>query len=189
MMSMELVLVVGTLLGFGFFLWSSQNILVGKKNQVEQVNASVDVILKKRFDLIPNLVETVKQYMQHEQGVLEQITALRSKAQAAPTGTEKFELANEASALMGKAINIAMEAYPELQASTQFTTLQNAITEVEEQLSAARRAYNSAVTDYNNALEMFPTSLVAGMMNYQRQAVFEAAAHERATPNVKQLFN
>jgi LemA protein len=190
MMGIELLLGMGavTMLGIGFFLWSSQNILVGKKNQVEQVNASIDVILKKRFDLIPSLVETVKQYMQHEQGVLERITALRSKALATPVGEEKFALANEAKALMGSAINIAMEAYPELQASTQFTHLQGSIAEVEEQLSAARRAYNSAVTDYNNSLEMFPTSMVATSMNYKRQAVFEAAAEERIVPNVKQLF-
>ena len=190
MMGMELVLGLGIagVLGLVFFLWSSQNILVGKKNQVEQVNASIDVILKKRFDLIPSLVETVKQYMQHEQGVLERITALRSQALATPVGEEKFALANEAKALMGSAINIAMEAYPELQASTQFSKLQGSIAEVEEQLSAARRAYNSAVTDYNNSLEMFPTSMVANAMNYKRQAVFEAAAEERAVPNVKQLF-
>lgn len=143
---------------------------------------------KKRFDLIPSLVETVKQYMQHEQGVLERITALRSQALSTPVGEEKFALANEAKALMGSAINIAMEAYPQLQASAQFYKLQGSIAEVEEQLSAARRAYNSAVTDYNNSLEMFPSSIVANMMNYKRQAVFEAAAEERAVPNVKQLF-
>ena len=86
MVGLELMLGLGTVVGVGFFLWASQNILVGKKNQVEQVNASIDVILKKRFDLIPSLVETVKQYMQHEQGVLERITALRSQALATPVG-------------------------------------------------------------------------------------------------------
>ncbi len=164
------------------------NSLIGKKNQVEYAYSGVDVQLKKRHDLIPNLVASVKQYMEHERGLLERITELRSRAMN-PNLPEGERMQLEA-ALSGALRNlmVAVENYPQLQANEKFTHLQASLNEVEEQIAAARRTYNAAVTDYNNAIEMFPTNLIASTMGLKRRAVFEAEETERATPSVAQLF-
>lgn len=165
------------------------NTLVGKKNQVENVTGSIDALLKKRYDLIPNLISAVKAYMKHESGVLTQITELRTKALSGGiSDDEKIDINSK----LGKAISgvmVAVENYPELKANTNFLQLQAAINEVEEQISAARRAYNAAVTDYNNAVEMFPTNIFAGIFGYKRKKVFEALEEERKNINVGKMFN
>ena len=177
------VVVVVLLAVFGMY-----NSLVGKKNQVENAFASIDTILKKRYDLIPNLVATVKQYMQHEAGVLREVTELRSKAMSGQVSSDDaVDLNNRIGRALG-GIMVAVERYPELKASDNFQQLQRTLNEVEEQLSAARRAFNSSVTDFNNAVEMFPTNIMAGMMNYQRRKLFEVPEAERQNPNVKDLF-
>ncbi|MDM7461401.1 MAG: LemA family protein [bacterium] len=164
------------------------NSLIAKKNQVEYAYSGVDVQLKKRHDLIPNLVASVKQYMEHERGLLERITELRSRAMN-PDLPEGERMQVEA-ALSGALRNlmVAVENYPQLRANENFMHLQASLNEVEEQIAAARRTYNAAVTDYNNAIEMFPTNLIASTMGLKRRAVFEAEEAERATPNVAQLF-
>ncbi len=165
------------------------NSLVGKKNQVTNVFASIDTLLKKRYDLIPNLISTVKTYMEHERGTLTEITELRAKATSGQlSDDDKVELDNKISKALG-GIMIAVENYPDLKANQNFLQLQGSLNEIEEQISAARRAYNTAVTDYNNAIEMFPTNLVASMMNYQLKKVFEIAASERKNVDVKGLFS
>lgn len=165
------------------------NSLIGKKNEVEKIFAGVDAVLKKRYDLIPNLVAAVKNYMQHEAGVLTEITELRAKATSGQlSDDEKVDLDNKISRAFG-GIMVAVENYPDLKASQNFMQLQRSLNEVEEQISAARRAYNAAVTDYNNAVEMFPTNILAGMMNYQRKQVFEIAEAERQNVNVGELFS
>jgi len=183
MIILAVVVVVLLVAVFGVY-----NSLVGKKNQVENAFASIDTILKKRYDLIPNLVATVKQYMQHEAGVLTQVTELRAKAMSGGVSSnEAVDLNNQ----IGKAIGgimVAVERYPDLKASENFQQLQRTLNEVEEQLSAARRAFNASVTDYNNAVEMFPTNIMAGMMGYERRKLFEVAESERQTPDVKNLF-
>jgi LemA protein len=164
------------------------NSLVGKKNQVINVFATVDALLKKRYDLIPNLVATVQNYMQYEKDVLTRVTELRSKAISGKvTDDEKIAIDREISGAL-RGIMVAVENYPDLKANQGFLQLQATLTEVEEQISAGRRAYNAAVTDYNNAVEMFPTNLMAQMMNYQRRAVFEIAAGEREPVDVQQMF-
>lgn len=165
------------------------NSLVGKKNAVEYAFASIDAILKKRFDLIPNLVATVKQYMQHERGTLESITALRAKAMSGRLSSDEATAMDGQFSRALRGIMVAVEAYPELKASENFQQLQRTLNEVEEQLSAARRAFNAAVTDFNNAVEMFPTNLMAGLMGYRRRQLFEIPETERQTPNVGNLFN
>lgn len=165
------------------------NTLVGKKNQVENVFASVDALLKKRYDLIPNLISTVKTYMQHERGTLTDITELRAKATSGQlSDDEKVDLDNKISKALG-GIMIAVENYPDLKANQNFLQLQSTLNEVEEQISAARRAYNATVTDYNNAVEMFPTNILAGMLNYQRKTVFAIPQEQRKNINVGDLFN
>jgi LemA protein len=165
------------------------NSLISKKNQVENIYASVDTLLKKRFDLIPSLVATVQEAMKHEKSTLEEITALRS--QAMKGGVSSDQMANidsKLSSLLGS-IMVAVEDYPELKANENTLNLQYSLNEIEEQLSAARRAYNQAVTDFNNAIEMFPTNILAGYMRYTRKQVFIIVESERKNPNVKDLFN
>jgi LemA protein len=164
------------------------NSLVGKKNAVEQAFASIDVYLKKRYDLVPNLVAAVKEYMKHEAGTLERITALRARAADPNLSTdEKVALNNELGAALG-GIRVAVEAYPQLKANENFMQLQRSLNEIEEQLAASRRSFNAAVTEFNNAVEMFPTNLMAGMMGYRRRPLFETPEAERKNVNVGQLF-
>jgi len=165
------------------------NSLVAKKNQVENIFASVDTQLKKRYDLIPNLVSSVSKYMEHEKSILEEVTKLRSEANKPNISDgEKIALDAKMSSALGS-IMIAVENYPELKANENVMHLQRTLNEVEEQISAARRAYNQAVTDYNNALEQIPTNFMANAMNYQRKEVFEIHDSERQNVNVKELFN
>ena len=165
------------------------NSLVAKKNQVENIFASVDTQLKKRYDLIPNLVASVSKYMKHEKSILEDITKLRSEANKPNISNEhKMALDAKMSAALGS-IMIAVENYPDLKANENVMHLQHSLNEVEEQISAARRAYNQAVTDYNNALEQIPTNFMASAMNYSKKDVFEISEGERQNVNVKELFN
>lgn len=164
------------------------NSLVGKKNQVANAFSSIDVLLKKRFDLIPNLAEMVKRYMKHEADVLTRVTDIRAKAAAGPmTDAETVELDKTVTGTLGR-IMVAVENYPDLKASENFLNLQASLNEVEEQISAARRAYNASVKDYNNALEMFPSNLVAGLMRYQQKVFFAIDAQEAQPVDVGRLF-
>lgn len=165
-----------------------RNRLVRKRNETENIFGTVDAILMKRSSLIPNLVATVQQYMVHEKDTLTQLTELRARAISPDISSdEKIQLHNKINQTLG-GIMVAVEAYPDLKASRNFLDLQASLNEVEEQLSASRRAYNGAVTDYNNAVEVFPSNLVAGMMAYKRKAVLEATEAERKNVNVKELF-
>ena len=165
------------------------NLLIRRKNQVINVFGSMDALLKKRFDLVPNLISTVQVYMKHERDILQALTELRAKAINPNLGEqEKVDMQNKLTkALDG--ILIAVENYPDLKASQNFLHLQASINEVEEQISAGRRAYNAAVTDYNNAVEMFPTNIMALLMGYRTKQVFEIPQTERQNVNVKSLFN
>jgi LemA protein len=168
---------------------SMYNSLIGKKNQVENIFAGVDAVLKKRYDLVPNLVAAVKNYMQHEAGLLTEVTELRAKAASGTLSSdEKVSLDNRISKAIG-GIMVAVENYPNLKANENFMQLQRSLNEIEEQISAARRAYNAVVTDYNNAIEMFPTNMLASMISYKRKNVFEISEKERQNVNVGKLFS
>jgi len=165
------------------------NNLVSARNNVENAFGSIDAMLKKRYDLIPNLVETVKAYMKHEKDTLTQITELRTKAVSGSMSTdEKINLENQLSSMM-RNVMVAVESYPDLKASEQFTMLQRSWNEAEEQISAARRSYNSAVTQYNNAVEKFPSSIIASMFNHKRKTVFEIPQAERENVSAKTMFS
>ena len=165
------------------------NSLVAKKNQVENIFASVDTQLKKRYDLVPNLVASVSKYMEHEKGILEDITKLRSEANKPNISDKnKIELDAKMSAALGS-IMIAVENYPDLKANENVMHLQRSLSEIEEQISAARRAYNQAVTDYNNALEQIPTNFMANAMHYRKKDVFVISESERQNVDVKKLFD
>ncbi len=165
------------------------NSLVGKRNQVSNAFSAIDVMLKKRFDLIPNLVEVVKQYTTYEQETLTKIVGLRSKATFEnSSNAEKAAIDAELSTTV-KGLMINVENYPDLKANTNFLNLQNTWSESEEQIAAARRTYNAAVTDYNNAIMMLPGSLFAGLLNYYPMSVLTTAEEERKNISAKELFN
>lgn len=179
-------IIIAVLLIFGVSIYNS---LIGKKNQVANAFSAIDAMLKKRFDLLPNLIETVKQYMQYEGDLLTKVVELRAKA-AIPnlSNEEKLDLDKQlGSSVKGLMVNV--ENYPDLKANQNFLNLQSTWTESEEQIAAARRAYNSSVTDYNNAIMMFPGSIFAGMMSYQPIAVLTNTEEERKNISAKDLFN
>lgn len=167
---------------------SMYNSLVRKKNQVENAFASIDVMLKQRFDLIPNLVASVQQYAKHEAGTFSAITEMRNKSYSSLSESEKADFDKNFSGIRSKFFAVA-ENYPELKASENFLQLQRALNETEEQLAAARRTFNACVTDYNNAVQSFPTNLLAGMMGFTGKTVLTIPEAERVAPNVKNLFN
>ncbi len=177
------ILAIGALVVFALY-----NMLIGKKNAVEHAFATIDVFLQRRFDLIPNLVATVGQYARHEADTLTRIAELRAgKSRERRNSDEQVAVDNELSAGLGR-LFATIEAYPELQASRHFLQLQRALNEAEEQIAAARRAFNAAVTDFNNAVEMFPTSLVAGAMGYTRRTLLATPESERVAADLNSAF-
>ncbi|MEC6796889.1 LemA family protein [Photobacterium sp. S4TG1] len=163
-----------------------RNSLIGKKNQVANAEASIDVMLKKRFDLLPNLIETTKAYMKHEQSVLTELTALRQQSQHVDTAN-KPQLDKQLSEAVSH-FKIAIEAYPDLKANENTILLMRSINETEEQISAARRSFNAAVTRYNNAIEMFPSSFIANQMMLTTLPLFEITDIERTNIDAARLF-
>ena len=165
------------------------NGLIAKKNAVENSFGTMDALLKKRYDLIPNIVATAQQYMNYEKDTLTKITELRAKAISGNISTdEKTTLSNQVAPLLRNILANA-ENYPELKANSNFTDLQSALKELEEQIAGSRIGYNGIVTEYNNGIEMFPSNFVAGLMGLQRKPVFETPAEERKNVNVRELFN
>ena len=171
----------------GFFLIGVYNTLIRRRNMVDQAFSTIDVQLTQRYDLIPKLVETVKQYMGHERSLLEDIVRLRSQAVAAKNPADKIAADNQLTRAMGQ-LNVTMENYPQLKASDTFVQLQRSLNEVEEQLAAARRSYNAAVTDYNNAVQTFPNSMIAGATGFGLRQTFVAEEAKRRDVDMKSLF-
>lgn len=163
------------------------NSLIRRRNVVDQAYSTIEVQLVQRYDLIPKLVETVKQYMGHERSLLEDIVRLRGEAMRASNPGDKIRKDNELSSALGQ-LNVTMENYPQLKASDNFVQLQRALNEVEEQLAAARRSYNGAVVEYNNAVQTFPSSLVAGSMNFGTRQMFVADEKKRGDVDMRGLF-
>jgi LemA protein len=167
------------------FVWA-YNTVVARKNQVENAFGAVEAQLKRRRDLIPNLVEAVKEYMAYERDLLERLTWLREWAERTQ-GEEHLKAEGELSQAL-RQIWARLEAYPELKASGNFLQLQAALTEIEDSIAAARRFYNQAVTDYNNALEQIPFVFIARAMGLARQPVFTIPEEERSNPDLGELF-
>ncbi len=165
----------------------SYNALIRKKNQVEFSYSGVDVMLKKRYDLIPNIVQSVQKIMTHESSLFERITALRSKISDGMDTEKRFGLENEMSQLLGQ-LNVTMENYPDIKSNENMLHLQRTLTETEEQISASRRAYNSSVNSFNNSIESIPSNIMAGCLEYTSKIYFEATEIERTMPQVGQLF-
>ncbi|MES2798421.1 MAG: LemA family protein [Bacteroidota bacterium] len=157
---------------------SANNKLVALKNNRENTFADIDVFLKQRYDLIPQLVATVKGYMEHESSVLTRVTEARSNAINASGTNAKVTADNELSKAMG-AFNVQVEAYPDLKANANFIQLQGEIAAMEAQLSGARQEFNTATRDLNNAIEQIPSNWVAQMKNMTVQPMFDLGAETR----------
>ncbi|MDD5454937.1 MAG: LemA family protein [Candidatus Ratteibacteria bacterium] len=161
------------------------NALVGLRNQVKNAWSQIDVQLKRRHDLIPNLVETAKGYMQHERGTLESITKARSDAMSAQSVGEKAKAETALSSAMSKFF-LVVENYPDLKANQNFLAVQEELTSTENKIAFARQNYNDQVLFFNNKIQMFPSNIVAGMFNFKSQEFFEVEGkEERAVPKVK----
>jgi len=166
------------------------NGLISKKNKLKSAESTIDIMFKKRHDLIPNLIETVKRYMQHEAGTLTEITKLRQALVGGTnmTTSERNNLENQLSTQIS-GLKLTVENYPDLKANTNFLDLQRSLNEVEEQLSAARRAYNASAVNYNNGLQMFPSNIIANMMKLEEAAFYDIPEQEKTNPNVGNLFD
>lgn len=166
---------------------SIYNSLVTLRQRVENAWSQIDVQLQRRFDLIPNLVESVKGYMTHESEVLEKVTALRSSWANATTVAEKSELDTQLTGAL-KTIMAVSENYPDLKANQNFSELQEELRATENKISASRQFYNDTVTRYNTKLEVVPSNIIAGIFGFKPKDLFEAESEE-ARKNVKVNFN
>ncbi len=165
------------------------NSLVNRKNQIANAEGSVDAMLKKRFDLIPNLVDTCKVYLSHEKDVFNHLAELRTQSTGGKMDITQMENINAAATKTVGNLLLMAENYPELKSSNNFIQLQAAWNETEDQIAASRRFYNSAVTEYNNAMQMFPSNIVAGIFGYKTKQVFSVEEIEKANVSAKNLFN
>ena len=166
------------------YVISTYNSLIVARNKVHDQFSQIDVQLKRRFDLIPNLVETVKGYAKHESETLEKVIAARNNYANAKTDAEKLAASKEMSRGVMNIMALA-ESYPDLKANTNFIDLQNQLREVEDKISYARQFYNDTVLMYNNKVEMFPGNIIASMFNFTKEAFFEADEAERENVQVK----
>lgn len=178
----SILLAILAVLAFGM-VWVF-NILIRRRNAAENAFAGIDVYLTMRYDLIPNLVETVKGYARHERETLQAITEARAEALSGDLPSNRRVLLDNRIGEGMRRLFAVAEAYPDLKASENFQQLQRALNEVEERLSAARRAFNASVLDYNNAVDQFPTNLVAMAMGFRRRAFLDAPDHVRLAPRV-----
>lgn len=161
------------------------NNLITRRNRVDEAWSDIDVQLKRRYDLIPNIMETVRGYAKHESSVFENVTKARNVAMGAQTLAEHAGAENMLTGAL-KSLFAVAEAYPELKASTNFMELQGELRDAEDKIQAARRFYNGNVRDYNTALQVFPTNMVAGMFGFTKREFFELNNEsERAAPQVK----
>ena len=180
-MYMSLLLIVLVIVGVvGFWLGWAFNMLVRSRNRVKESWSDIDVQLKRRYDLIPNLIETVKGYAAHEQRTLDMVIQARSKAMGAQTVAEHAQAENMLTGAL-KSLFALAEAYPQLRAVESFTKLQDELSDTENKIQAARRFYNTNVMSLNTAIESFPTNMIASPFGFQKVEFFqlnEAAAPE-----------
>lgn len=171
---------------FAIFVMITYNSLVSTRNNVHNAWSQIDVELQRRFDLIPNLVETVKGYMNHEESVLTKVTELRSSWGNASSISEKAKLENELTSTLS-AISVVAENYPDLKANANFMSLQEELSNTESKIAYSRESYNNVTTAYNTKLEIFPNNIIAGMFNFKSEELFKVD-NEEAKQNVKVSF-
>ncbi len=181
---MTLLILLGLAIVVAVILIGMYNSLVGLRNQVKNAWAQIDVQLKRRYDLIPNLIETVKGYMKHERDTLESVTRMRAQAMEATGVADRSKAEGMLSSALGQ-LKIAVENYPDLKANQNFLALQEELTSTENKISFARQNYNDQVLFFNNKTEMFPSNIVAGMFGFKKEVFFEIEnREERIVPKV-----
>ena len=179
-----IIIIVGILALLVFYVIGIYNKLVNARNKVENQFSQVDIQLKRRADLIPKLVETVKGYAKHEEGTLKGVIEARNKAVNAGTVNEKVEANNQLTGALNKLFALA-EAYPELKANENFMELQKDLKDTEDKITYARQFYNDSAMSFNNLVQMFPSNFVANMFNFKPYDYFKIAEEEKETPKVK----
>ena len=190
---MSFVLIVGIIvLVFVFWMYGIYASLIRKRNKAMEAFSSIDVQLKKRYDLIPNILTIAQKFMEHERGLMEEVTKLRTQVAGIPATFEnidrKIALDGEIAQKMGQ-IMVAVENYPQLKSDETMVNAMRTYNEVEEHISAARRFYNSAANELKNAVEIFPSSFFARMMNIKAVDFFKAEEIERLPVRASEFFN
>jgi LemA protein len=184
MVALIIVIVLVVLLGLG--LWAAYNGLVKKRNRTQEAWSEIDVELKRRHDLIPNLVSTVQGYAEHEQATFDSVTQARANAVAAGATGDPTHIAPAENALSGalRSLFAVAENYPQLRAVESFLQLQETLTATEDKIEFARRYYNTSARDYNTALQTFPRNLIAGPFGFKAVAFFATGEDDRGVPQV-----
>jgi LemA protein len=179
-----ILVLVGLVVLFGLWLVGAYNRLVRLRQGVRNAWAQIDVQLKRRHDLIPNLVNTVKGYAAHEKGTLEAVMNARAKATSATIPADRIKAEGELSGALARLLAVS-EAYPDLKANQNFLSLQNELSATEDRIAFSRQTYNNSVMQMNTAVKTFPTVLVAGMFGFGEEPFFEAPAESRQAPRVE----
>jgi len=179
-----ITVIVLVILALALYAVGTYNGLVKKRNKVLNSWSQIDVQLKRRFDLIPNLVEIVKGYAAHESQIFEKVSEARAKYMSAGSHQDAIKANNELSQGLGRLFAVS-EAYPELKANTNFQELQRELSKTEDKISFSRQFYNDVVLDYNNAVQMFPSSFFANMFNFVEEPFFRVDENETEAPQIK----
>ena len=182
---MWLYIIIAVVVVLLLLVFTTYNSFVKLNNKVEEAFSTMDVYLKKRWDLIPNIVETVKGYAKHEKSTLEEVINLRNSSYDKMNTNDKVEVNNKLSQGISKLMAIA-EAYPDLKANENFKDLSSQLTKVEDDIANARKYYNGTVRIFNDKVQMFPSNIIAGIFSYKAKKMFEANENERE--NVKVNF-
>ena len=182
---MWLYIIIAIVVVLLLLVFTTYNSFVKLNNKVEEAFSTMDVYLKKRWDLIPNIVETVKGYAKHEKSTLEEVINLRNSSYDKMNTNDKVEVNNKLSQGISKLMAIA-EAYPDLKANENFKDLSSQLTKVEDDIANARKYYNGTVRIFNDKVQMFPSNIIAGIFGYKAKKMFEANENERE--NVKVNF-
>jgi len=179
-----LLVIIGLIVIVGLFLAGLYNSLVRFRQAVKNAWAQIDVQLKRRHDLIPNLVNTVKGYAAHEKGTLEAVMNARAKATSVTLPADRIKAEGELSGALGRLMAVS-EAYPNLKANENFMSLQTELGSTEDRVAFSRQAYNDSVTQLNTAVQSFPTVLIAGMFGFKEEPFFETPAEDKQAPTVQ----
>ncbi|MDR0853689.1 MAG: LemA family protein [Clostridiales Family XIII bacterium] len=179
------IIIVVIILILLIWVIATYNGFISLKNKCEEGYSTMDVYLKKRFDLIPNLVETVKGYAAHESGTLEKVTQARSMIQSATTPDQKFEGESQLTGAL-RSLFAVSESYPDLKANTNFLDLQNQLTGIEDEIAKARKFYNALVRMFNVKVQSVPSNIIAGLFHFTERPMFEVGSEEeRVAPKVQ----
>ena len=183
-MSIGIIILIVVVVLLLLFVVGNYNKLVHARNKVENHVSQIDIQLKRRAELIPNLVETVKGYAKHEKETLEGVIEARNKAVSAGSVNEKIEANNELTGALNKLLAVA-EAYPDLKANENFKDLQSNLKDTEDKITYARQFYNDSAMNFNNVVQMFPSNIIAGMFGFKKFDYFKIEEKDKETPKVE----